>query len=113
MVSSSSVTGGLSNSTLPASITNWLESHEAVFIIGLLIAVFVIGYLIILLFHTADEVRHSVVFSHAVAVILALLFMAIVYKFAGTKTTFAGINLDLGMFLYIIFGVFIIFIIGS
>jgi hypothetical protein len=107
--------GKISAPTVPKSRTFWeiITEYDALFVFAILIGTIFTGIIIASLFQIQPGVRPNLLFNAAGAIGMAVLFVYLIFTFIGAKVNIMGKELDLGMFVYILIVLFVVFVLGN
>jgi hypothetical protein len=105
-----------SNSNSKDNSKSFIDSileYESVVIFGGL-GVSIIGTIILTgMFQSGPAQRDSVIFNAAGALCMGVGFIYLILTFMGSKVTIYGEKIDVGMLIYIIIVLFIMFVLGN
>jgi hypothetical protein len=94
-------------------IIAWITQYDSLVIFGGLIAVMFLTVLYTGLFHAGDMNRTNVLFNAAMAILMSIGFVYVIFIFIGQKIVIFGKSFDIGMVIYIFIVLFVIFILGN
>ena len=90
-----------------------LQNYPSLFIFLLFTAIIIFAIIITVLFEQSSSIRNNVLFNNGFAILAAIFFAYIIFKFMDQKITIFQYSIDIGLILFLTIGIFIIFIIGD
>lgn len=95
------------------SLIDILLEYESIVVFGGL-GVAILGTIILTgMFQTGPSQRDNVLFNSAGALCMGVGFIYLIFSFMGSKVNIFGEPLDLGMLIYILIVLFIMFVLGN
>ena len=101
------------NSNNSKSLIDSILEYESVVIFGGL-GCTVLGTIILTgMFQTGPEQRDYVLFNAAGAIFMGIGFIYIIFTFMGTRVNILGESIDIGMVIYVVIVLFVMFVLGN
>ena len=96
-----------------SNIMDWITHYDSLVVFGGFgIAIF--GTIILTgLFQAGPVVRTNLLFNAIGGIMLAIVFIGLIYKFMGAQIVIFGVSFDIGMVIYIFIVCFVIFVLGN
>lgn len=103
------------NSKIIKPYTFWdaISGYEALFLFSILGITIIVGIILTAIFEAGQIVRSNLLFNAAGAIGMAFLFVYIIFKFLGAKIRLFGYPIDVGLIIYIMIVLFVIFVLGA
>lgn len=103
------------NTSTLKQYTFWdaISGYEALFLFSLLGITIVIGIVLTSIFEAGSIVRSDLLFNAAGAIGMAVLFVYLIFKFLGEQIRLFGVKIDIGLVIYIMIVLFVIFVLGA
>ena len=103
----------ISKKSHSGSFLDWITQYDALVVFGGFGVAILATIIINGIFQAGPMVRTNLLFNAIGAIMLAAGFIYVILKFMGNKVVIFGKTLDIGMLLYIIIILFIMFIFGN
>jgi len=91
---------------MPIVIEGWLFPL-------LMLIIIIIALVAQTIYVNSADVRNNILFNSVGAIIVAIGFIILVFKFMGEYVTILGTQIDMGLILYIFIAIFVIFVLGG
>jgi hypothetical protein len=95
------------------SFLDILLEYESIVVFGGLGLSIIVIIVLTGMFQTGPSQRESIVFNAAGALFMGIGFIYIILTFMGSKVNILGEQLDIGMLIYIVIVLFIMFVLGN
>ncbi len=101
--------------TISKPYTFWdaISGYESLFLFALLGVTIVLGIILTSIFEAGSTVRSNLLFNAAGAIGMAVLFVYLIFKFLGAQIRLFGVKIDMGLIVYILIVLFVIFVLGA
>lgn len=80
----------------------------SIFFISVIVIIILTG-----LFHSGPIIRTNILFNALGGIVMAVVFVWLIFKFMGNRINILGIQFDIGMIVYIFIVCFVIFVFGN
>jgi len=97
----------------PNKIVDFITSYETLVVFGGFGSVIILTIILTGIFQSGPRVRDSVLYNAFGALLLAAIFVYVIYRFIGNKVTILGSSFDFGMIIYASIVLFIMFVLGN
>ena len=103
------------NSKVIRPYTFWdaISGYEALFLFSILGITIIAGIILTAIFESGPIVRDNLLFNAMGSIGMAFLFIYIIFKFLGEKIRLFGYPIDIGLIIYIMIVLFVIFVLGA
>lgn len=109
----SSVNPISNSSKSPNKIIDFISNYETLVVFGGFGFVVVLTIVFTGIFQSGPTVRDNVLYNAFGALLLASIFVYVIYRFIGNKVTILGSSFDFGMLIYAAIVLFIMFVLGN
>jgi hypothetical protein len=90
-----------------------ISENGAVFMLVVLLGIIFLGIILTAIFQSGPTVRNNLFFNSAGALGMGFLFIYVIFKFMGAKISLFGVKIDMGLSIYILIVLFVIFVLGG
>lgn len=95
------------------SLMNFITQYDSLVVFGGLILLILATIILTGLFVAGPIVRTDLLFNAGGAFLISFLFIYVIFTFMGQHIVIFGVRFDVGMVLYILIVLFIMFILGN
>ena len=92
---------------------DWITQYESFVIFGGFGLAIMCAIILTGIFQAGDSLRPNILYNALGALLMAGLFIYLIFKFMGEQINIMGKTLDLGMVVYIAIVLFVIFVFGN
>jgi hypothetical protein len=78
-----------------------------------LLGIMFAGIVLTAFFQSGPTVRNNLFFNSAGAIGMGFMFIYIIFKFMGSKISLFGVKIDMGLTIYMLIVLFVIFVLGG
>jgi hypothetical protein len=95
------------------SFINYISNYESLVVFGSIILIILIVIIFTGLFVAGPVVRDNLFYNIGIMILLAFLFVYIIFKFMDYKIVFLGKSFDFGAIVYLFIIVFVVFVLAN
>lgn len=90
-----------------------VSDNAALFMFVVLLGIMFTGVILTAFFQSGPTIRRNLFFNSAGALGMGFLFIYIIFKFMGSKISLFGVKIDMGLTIYMLIVLFVIFVLGG
>jgi hypothetical protein len=95
------------------SFWDTVSDNAALFMFVVLLGIMFAGVVLTAFFQSGPTVRNNLFFNSAGAIGMGFMFIYIIFKFMGAKISLFGVKIDMGLTIYMLIVLFVIFVLGG
>lgn len=92
---------------------NMISNSETIFIFTLFAVTLIVGIVLAVLFQSGSTVRTDLFFNKLGGIGIAIIFVYIIFNFMGANIKIFNIDIDMGLTIYIVIVLFVLFVLGG
>jgi hypothetical protein len=96
-----------------SGLISWITQYDSLVIFSMFSIAIITTIIFTGIFHAGPVVRTNLLFNAIGGIILAIVFIWLIFRFMGSNIVIFGKSFDVGMVVYIFIVCFVIFVLGN